>query len=63
MDTVDDVAVAPVTLLRTPDQILGPFYPVQQKPVLTGDLTRSGRAQGTVNQIKQKITKTKKLKY
>jgi len=48
MDTVDDVAVAPVTLLRTPDQILGPFYPVQQKPVLTGDLTRSGRAQGTV---------------
>src|SRR5580692_9895556 len=48
MAVVEDVMVAPTALLRTPDQILGPFYPVQQQPVLTGDLTRSGRAHGTV---------------
>ena len=55
MAVVDDVAVAPVTLLRTPDQILGPFYPVQQKPVVTGDLTRSGRAQGTVLHLSGRV--------
>jgi protocatechuate 3,4-dioxygenase beta subunit len=48
MAVVDDVAIAETALLRTPDQILGPFYPVQQEPVWTGDLTRSGQAQGTV---------------
>ncbi len=48
MAVAEDVTVAPTQLQRTPDQILGPFYPVQQEPVLTGDLTRSGRAQGTV---------------
>jgi protocatechuate 3,4-dioxygenase beta subunit len=48
MAVVDDVAIAETALLRTPDQILGPFYPVQQEPVRTGDLTRSGLAQGTV---------------
>jgi protocatechuate 3,4-dioxygenase beta subunit len=47
MAVVEDVTVAPTALLRTPDQILGPFYPVQQEPNLTGDLTKSGRAQGT----------------
>ncbi len=55
MAVVDDVAVAPVTLLRTPDQILGPFYPVQQKPVLNGDLTRSGRARGTVLHLSGRV--------
>ncbi len=48
MGVVEDVTVAPTALLRTPDQILGPFYPMEQEPSLTGDLTRSGRAQGTV---------------
>src|SRR5271157_2901081 len=55
MAVVDDAAVAPATLLRTPDQILGPFYPVQQEPVLTGDLTRSGRAQGTVLHLSGRV--------
>jgi protocatechuate 3,4-dioxygenase beta subunit len=35
-------------LQRTPDQILGPFYPVRRKPVDSGDLTDGGRAAGTV---------------
>jgi len=55
MAVVEDVAVAPTALLRTPDQILGPFYPVQQDPVLTGDLTRSGRAQGTVLHLSGRV--------
>ncbi len=55
MAVVEDVAVAPTQLQRTPDQILGPFYPVQQEPVLTGDLTRSGRAQGTVLHLSGRV--------
>ena len=37
-------------LLRTPDQILGPFYPISQIADVTGDLTRhaGGQAEGTV---------------
>jgi len=35
-------------LIRTPDQILGPFYPVRRTPIETGDLTQGGRAAGTV---------------
>ena len=42
---------AEVTLQRTPDQILGPFYPLSELPQTT-DLTRvsgrSGRAEGQV---------------
>src|SRR6202453_2723861 len=48
MAVIEQERVARTELLRTPDQILGPFYPVQQAPSLTGDLTREGRAQGTV---------------
>ena len=55
MAVVDDVAVTETALLRTPDQILGPFYPLQQEPVLTGDLTRSGRAQGTVLHLSGRV--------
>jgi len=55
MAVVDDVAVAETALLRTPDQILGPFYPVQQAPVLTGDLTRAGLAQGTVLHLSGRV--------
>ena len=35
-------------LRRTPDQILGPFYPVHQKPDPSGDLTAHGLAEGMV---------------
>lgn len=35
-------------LARTPDQILGPFYPVRRTPDPGGDLTRGGLAQGLV---------------
>ena len=31
-------------LRRTPDQILGPFYPVRRTPDRSGDLTQGGRA-------------------
>jgi protocatechuate 3,4-dioxygenase beta subunit len=48
MAVIEQERAAPTGLLRTPDQILGPFYPVQQQPSLSGDLTRDGRAQGTV---------------
>ena len=48
MTTTGETVVAPTELLRTPDQILGPFYPLQQTPVRTGDLTDGGLAAGTV---------------
>lgn len=35
-------------LARTPDQILGPFYPVRRTPDASGDLTAGGRAEGLV---------------
>src|SRR5438477_11474786 len=45
------LAAAEATLQRTPDQILGPFYPLSELPQ-TSDLTRvsgrSGRAEGQV---------------
>ena len=45
------LAIAEVALQRTPDQILGPFYPLSELP-RTSDLTRvpgrSGRAEGLV---------------
>jgi len=41
-------ATADMLLRRTPDQILGPFYPVQRTPDPSGDLTQGGRAQGLV---------------
>ena len=41
---------APPVLLRTPDQILGPVYPISQVADASGDLTRhaGGQAEGTV---------------
>jgi protocatechuate 3,4-dioxygenase beta subunit len=39
-------ATAANLLARTPDQILGPFYPISLKAVTTGDLTKKGKAQG-----------------
>jgi protocatechuate 3,4-dioxygenase, beta subunit len=45
-------------LQRTPDQILGPFYPVRRKPVATGDLTLGGRAAGTVLYLSGRVLTT-----
>ena len=46
-----ELAAAEAALQRTPDQILGPFYPLSELPQ-TSDLTRvsgrSGRAEGHV---------------
>jgi protocatechuate 3,4-dioxygenase beta subunit len=55
MAVIEGVVAAPTELLRTPDQILGPFYPLQQEPTLTGDLTRSGRALGTVLHLSGRV--------
>jgi len=55
MAMVDAGAVATTTLHRTPDQILGPFYPVQQEPVTDGDLTEGGRAAGTVLHLSGRV--------
>jgi len=44
---------------RTPEQILGPFYPVRKKPDAGGDLThspgKSGRAAGQVIQVMGRV--------
>jgi protocatechuate 3,4-dioxygenase, beta subunit len=46
-------------LLRTPDQILGPFYPLNCTPDLTGDLAKSPsrpeRANGELLLVKGKV--------
>ena len=44
-------------LRRTPDQILGPFYPVRRTPDRSGDLTQGGRAQGLVLHLSGIITR------
>lgn len=41
---------------RTPDQILGPFYPVHQVPDPSGDLTAGGKAEGTVLHLSGRVT-------
>jgi protocatechuate 3,4-dioxygenase, beta subunit len=47
------------SLRRTPDQILGPFYPVTQAPDAIDDLTRlpgrSGRAQGDILNVMGRV--------
>ena len=40
-------------LARTPDQILGPFYPVRRTPDPGGDLTRGGQAAHGVRAVFQ----------
>ena len=35
-------------LLRTPDQIVGPFFPVGRAPETSGDLTHHGKAEGSL---------------
>src|SRR6266853_384643 len=52
------LALAEAALQRTPDQILGPFYPLKELPQ-TPDLTkvpgRSGRAQGQVINVMGRV--------
>jgi protocatechuate 3,4-dioxygenase beta subunit len=55
MVLIDDVVTEVATLQRTPDQILGPFYPLQQEPVVNGDLTGGGRAHGTVLHLSGRV--------
>src|SRR5690348_14371615 len=49
------------TLPRTPDQILGPFYPLKEMPK-TADLTRvpgrSGRAAGQILNVMGRVLNT-----
>jgi len=44
-------------LRRTPDQILGPFYPVHKRPDPSGDLTRGadGQAEGVVLDLSGRV--------
>jgi protocatechuate 3,4-dioxygenase beta subunit len=44
-------------LRRTPDQILGPLYPVRRTPDRSGDLTGGGRAEGLVLHISGTISR------
>jgi protocatechuate 3,4-dioxygenase beta subunit len=57
------LALAQSTLPRTPDQILGPFYPVAKMPDTVGDLTRlpgrTGRAAGQVLNVMGRVLNIK----
>jgi protocatechuate 3,4-dioxygenase, beta subunit len=48
---------ATTELLRTPDQIVGPFYPVGKTPV-GGDLTQGGKASGTILYLSGRVLNT-----
>lgn len=48
-------ATANMLLRRTPDQILGPFYPVHQQPLAGGDLTAQGQAAGLVLHLSGRV--------
>lgn len=51
-------AVAQGLLARTPDQILGPFYPLSLKPTTSGDLTKKGKAEGQVLYVTGRVLST-----
>jgi protocatechuate 3,4-dioxygenase beta subunit len=57
------LALAQSKLRRTPDQILGPFYPAIKTPDLSGDLTRvsgrSGRAAGQILNVMGRVLNIK----
>jgi protocatechuate 3,4-dioxygenase beta subunit len=55
MALMEDAVTEVATLQRTPDQILGPFYPLQQEPVVNGDLTAGGRAHGMVLHLSGRV--------
>ncbi len=50
--------VAQGLLARTPDQILGPFYPLSLKPTTSGDLTKKGKAEGQVLYVTGRVLST-----
>lgn len=45
-------------LARTPDQILGPFYPLSLKPSTSGDLTKKGKAEGQILYVTGRVLST-----
>jgi protocatechuate 3,4-dioxygenase beta subunit len=49
-------ALNPILAGRTPDQILGPFFPVGQQPDTSGDLTHGGRAEGRILYLSGRLT-------
>jgi protocatechuate 3,4-dioxygenase, beta subunit len=53
------LAVAQTQLSRTPDQILGPFYPFMKSPDPSGDLThlpgKPGRAEGEILHVMGRV--------
>jgi protocatechuate 3,4-dioxygenase, beta subunit len=51
-------AVEQALLARTPDQILGPFYPLSLKPTTSGDLTKKGKAEGQVLYVTGRVLST-----
>lgn len=53
---MDESALNPILARRTPDQILGPFYPVRLTADTSGDLTHGGRAQGQVLLLSGRVT-------
>ena len=57
------LALAQSARMRTPDQILGPFYPVAKTPDPAGDLThlpgRAGRAEGQVLNVMGRVLNIK----
>jgi protocatechuate 3,4-dioxygenase beta subunit len=57
------LALAQSARARTPDQILGPFYPVAKTPDPAGDLThlpgRAGRAEGQVLNVTGRVLNIK----
>ena len=55
---MSDAATTEPALLRTPDQILGPFYPVGQTPDTSGDLTGGGKAAGPILYLSGRILAT-----
>ncbi len=59
MDAVDAIHPVQADLLqRTPDQILGPFYPVSKTAATDGDLTGGGRAEGTILYLSGRVLTT-----
>jgi protocatechuate 3,4-dioxygenase, beta subunit len=57
------LALAQSSLRPTPDQILGPFYPVGKSPDMSGDLTRlpgrPGRAEGQILYVAGRVLNLK----
>lgn len=56
-DTAGQAGTEDMLLRRTPDQILGPFYPVRLAPDPSGDLTKGGRAAGLVLHLSGTVTR------